>query len=126
MRERLRALPVFADLDDDQLDRLAGAAAEFDAAAGQLLIERGAPGAGMFVLETGQAVVETPEGERELGPGDIFGERALIEDEQRRTARVRARTDVRCLAIQRAEIDRLAVETPRFAERLRQFAGERT
>src|SRR5207302_8398404 len=94
VRERLRALPVFADLDDEQLDRLAGAAAEFDAAAGQLLIERGAPGAGMFVLETGQAVVETPEGEKELGPGDNFGERALIEDEQPPTATVRARTDL--------------------------------
>jgi len=97
VRDRLGELPLFADLDDAQLDRLAAATTEFEAPAGQALIERGRPGSGMFVLEAGQAVVEAPEGTREIGPGDVFGERSLLGEDIERTARVRARTDVRCL-----------------------------
>ena len=122
MRDRLRALPIFEDVDDAQLERLASATSEFEAPAGQALIERGKPGSGMFVLEEGQAVVEAPEGKRHIGPGDIFGERALLGDDIERTARVRAETDVRCLAISRPEIERLLGDDPRFAERLRQLS----
>jgi CRP-like cAMP-binding protein len=75
------------------------------------------------VLEEGEAVVEAPEGTRELGPGDIFGERALLGDDIERTARVRARTDVRCLAIARPELEQLLAEDPRVAERLSQLSG---
>ena len=123
MRDRLRALPLFADVDDAQLERLAAATSEFDAPAGQALIERGRAGSGMFVLEQGQAVVEAPEGKRHIGPGDIFGERALLGDDIQRTARVRAETDVRCLAISRPEIERLLAEDPSVAERLRQLSA---
>ena len=119
MRDRLGALPLFADLDDAQLERLAAATSEFDAPAGQALIERGKPGAGIFVLVEGQAIVEAPEGRREIGPGDVFGERSLLGDDIERTARVRAQTDVRCLAIARPEIERLLAEDPRLADKLR-------
>jgi CRP-like cAMP-binding protein len=123
MRERLGAIPLFAGLSDDQLDRLVAAASEFEAPAGQALIERGKPGAGIFVLERGLAIVEAPEGTRELGPGDVFGERALLGEDVERTARVRAETDVRCLAIARVEIEQLLAEDPRVAERLRQLSS---
>lgn len=123
MRERLGAIPLFAGLGDDQLDRLAAATSEFDAPAGQALIERGKPGSGIFVLEQGMAIVEAPEGTRELGPGDVFGERALLGEDVGRTARVRAETDVRCLAIARVEIEQLLAEDPRVAERLRQLSA---
>jgi CRP-like cAMP-binding protein len=123
VRERLRALPLFADLNDDQLDRLASCTSEFDAPAGQALIERGRPGSGLFVLEEGHAVVEAPEGHRELGPGDVFGERALLGEDTERTARVRAQTDVRCLAIARAELEHVLEENPNVAEKLRQLSA---
>jgi CRP-like cAMP-binding protein len=123
VRERLRALPLFADLNDDQLDRLASCTSEFDAPAGQALIERGRPGSGLFVLEEGHAVVEAPEGHRELGPGDVFGERALLGEDIERTARVRAQTDVRCLAVARAELEHVLEENPSVAERLRQLSA---
>jgi CRP-like cAMP-binding protein len=123
VRDRLAAVPLFAEVDEAQLDRLAAGTTEFEAPAGQALIERGGPGSGMFVLEEGQAVVEAPEGMRELGPGDIFGERALLGEDGERTARVRARTDVRCLAIARPEIERLLAEDPRVAERLSQLSA---
>jgi CRP-like cAMP-binding protein len=123
VRDRLAAIPLFAELDEAQLGRLAAGTTEFEAPAGQALIERGGPGSGMFVLEEGQAIVEAPEGVRELGPGDIFGERAVLGEDGERTARVRARTDVRCLAIARPEIERLLAEDPRVAERLSQLSA---
>ncbi|MDX6414587.1 MAG: monovalent cation:H+ antiporter, family [Gaiellaceae bacterium] len=123
MRDRLGNLPLFADLDDAQLDRLAAATSEFDAPAGQALIERGRPGSGIFVLEEGNAIVEAPEGTRQIGPGDVFGERALLGEDIARTARVRAETDVRCLAIARPEIEQLLAEDPRVADRLRQLSA---
>jgi CRP-like cAMP-binding protein len=123
MRDRLGNLPLFADLDDAQLDRLAAATSEFAAPAGQALIERGRPGSGIFVLEEGNAIVEAPEGTRQIGPGDVFGERALLGEDIVRTARVRAETDVRCLAIARPELERLLAEDPRVADRLRELSA---
>ena len=122
MRDRLSALPLFADLDDAELDRLAAATTEFEAPAGQALIERGRPGSGMFVLEAGKAIVEAPEGKRKLNPGDVFGERALLGNDGERTARVRAETDVRCLAIARTELELVLAANPPLADRLRQLS----
>jgi CRP-like cAMP-binding protein len=123
VRERLRAVALFADLGDDELDKLAAQTSEFDAPAGQALIERGRPGSGLFVLEEGKATVEAPEGTRELGPGDVFGERSLFGDDGERTARVRALTNVRCLAIARPEIEQVIAEHPSIGERLRQISA---
>jgi len=123
VRDRLRALPLFADLDEENLERLAAATSEFEAPAGQMLIEFGAPGSGLFVLEQGHVVVETPDGRFELRAGDVFGERALVGDDIHRAARVRAQTDVRCLAIGRTEIERLLAEEPQFADQLRQLSA---
>jgi CRP-like cAMP-binding protein len=121
VRDRLSAVPLFADLEDEQLDQLAAKTSEFEAPAGQALIERGRPGAGLFVLEEGEASVEAPEGTRTLGPGDVFGERSLFGDGAR-TARVRALTDVRCLAIARPEMEQLMADHPAIGERLRQLS----
>jgi CRP-like cAMP-binding protein len=118
VRERLRALLLFSDLDDEQLDVLADGAREFTVAAGQPLIQRGDPGSGVFVLEEGRAVVDAPEGTRELGPGDVFGERSLL-DGGERTARVLAQTEVRCIAIPRPELEQVIAAHPQLGDRLR-------
>jgi len=88
--------------------------------AGQVLIERGKPGTGLYVVVDGDLVVEAPEGTRELGPGSVIGERALLSADGLRTARVRALTDGVVVAVERAEIDRLCGEDRAFAERLAQ------
>jgi voltage-gated potassium channel len=99
--ETLRTIPLFAELDDDGLEVIARLATEFRAPAGQVLAEIGQPGTGLFVIEEGTVQVDAPGGERvQLGPGDFFGEVALLTDSPR-NARVRAATDVRCLAISR-------------------------
>jgi CRP-like cAMP-binding protein len=118
VRDRLRALLLFSDVDDEHLDMLADCAREIRVGAGQPLIQRGDPGSGIFVLEEGRALVEAPEGTRELGPGDIFGERSMLNDTER-TARVLAQTEVLCIAIPRPELEQVIAAHPQLGERLR-------
>jgi CRP-like cAMP-binding protein len=113
--ERLRDIPLFAELEDDALERVARVATEFEAAAGHVLVERGQDGAGMFVLKEGTVAVELPGGRTlRRGPGEFFGELALLGSGVR-TARVQATTHVRCLALGRSDFARLLEEEPRIA-----------
>ena len=105
-------------MNEDDLRRLEAAGSELAFAAGQMLIERGKPGTGIYVVVEGTVVVEAAEGTRELGPGAVVGERALLSADGTRTARVRALTDGVVLAVERTEIDRLCAEDAAFAERL--------
>src|SRR5205823_13962122 len=113
---RLRALPLFARLSDDALRRVQEVAVELEVPAGRTLARADDPGSGMFVIEEGTVVVEG-RGEHviELGPGEFVGERSLLVPESTRAARVRAKTDVRCLAIGRSEFEQLLEDEPRIA-----------
>ena len=113
--EKLRRIPLFADLHDRTLERIAGLSTEFEEPAGWVLVEVGQPGSGMFVLEEGTVEVQTPDGRSwELGAGEFFGELALLTDDPRK-ARVRAKTPVRCLAISRSDFQELLKEEPEIA-----------
>jgi len=105
-------------VDEDDLEKLVAAGSELSFGAGQMLIERGKPGSGLYVVVEGHIVVEAPEGTRELGPGSVVGERALLSEDGTRSARVRALTHGKVLVVERAEVDRICVEDPGFAERL--------
>ncbi len=93
--ELLKRVPLFAKLSDKELTRLAANFTERTYKEGQELTAEGQGAAGFFVIESGDAVV-TVEGEtrRTLGPGDYFGEIALI-DSGRRTATIKATSDGR-------------------------------
>jgi CRP-like cAMP-binding protein len=105
-------------VNEDDLRKLEAAGTEFSFDSGQVLIERGEPGAGLYLIREGQVVVEATDGQFEFGPGSVVGERALLADEGVRQARVRALTDCVVVAVGRAEIDRLCVGDPAFADRL--------
>jgi CRP-like cAMP-binding protein len=110
-------------VDEDDLRKLEAVGSELSFGSGQVLIERGKPGTGLYVVVEGQIVVEAPEGTREFGPGAVVGERALLSEDGLRTARVRALTHGIVLTIERAEVDRLCAEDPGFAERLAQSSS---
>ena len=118
----LRRVPLFAGLADDDLGRIAGAASEVEFPAGQVLVQPGAAGSGMFFIAEGTAVVETKRDHVELGPGQFFGELALISEDTRRTARVRAKTPIRCLALDRASFRTLVADHPEVAAALLEVA----
>ena len=113
--DTLRQIPLFAGLHDHTLQRIAELSSEFEEPAGWVLVEVGQPGSGMFVLEEGTVQVQTPDGRHwELGPGEFFGELALLTD-QPRNARIQAKTPVRCLAISRMDFQKLLKEEPDIA-----------
>ena len=105
-------------MNEDDLRKLEAAGSRLSFGAGQMLIESGKPGAGLYVVVEGQIVVEAADGTHELGPGSVVGERALFSEDGLRTARVRALTHGVAVAVERAEVDRLCAEDPAFAERL--------
>jgi CRP-like cAMP-binding protein len=124
--ERLRALELFAGLDDEALALVASLGAEVDAAAGTVLTHPKQPGTGMFVIETGHAVAQLRGGKtRALGPGDCFGELALLTAAGERTARVRARTELRYFAIARDDFQELLTREPRIAVALLRVLASR-
>jgi CRP-like cAMP-binding protein len=105
-------------MSPEDIRLLATVGIETAVAAGNVLIERGQPGAGLFVVLEGTVVVETTDGTVELGPDALIGERALLSADGLRTARVRALSDVRLLAVERVDFDRLCGDDPGLAGRL--------
>ena len=94
-RDLIRGVPLFAEADETFLDRLAEEFNDRTYAPGDLLAEEGERGRTFFVIESGEAAVLVHGNEvRRLGPGDSFGEMALI-DKSARSATVRADTEVR-------------------------------
>jgi len=98
--ELLRAIPLFASLPPPVLERLAASAAEVTAPPGAAVVEQSAPGDLFYVVSSGRAAVEI-DGTRSgrLGPGDFFGEIALLRDVPR-TATVRALDELRLYSLE--------------------------
>ena len=113
--ERLREIPLFAGLDDAALGRLREESAEIEAPAGHVLVQPREPGTGLYVVVDGTVAVEYRDTTIELGPGEFFGELSLLVEDASRSARVRAVTPVRCLAIGRTEFDELLDSEPSVA-----------
>lgn len=95
----LQGVPLFAGVRDRDLKTLAKALAERTYEAGSSVVTEGEGAAGFFLIEDGVASVRKGGDEiRRLGPGDWFGELALI-DGGPRTASIVAETDLRCRGI---------------------------
>ncbi len=114
--EKLRSIPLFADLSDHALERIAELVTEFEAPAGYVLVEVGsARDRACSYSRREPSRSQTSDGRTwELGPGEFFGELALLTDHPR-NARVRAKTPVRCLAISRMDFSKLLSEEPEIA-----------
>ena len=123
--EILRRVPLFTDLDDKELAQLARSFKERIFPAGRVVAEEGKGGVGFFVIESGAAKV-TVRGEerRTLGPGDYFGEIALI-DEGVRTATITAEADLRCFGLTSWEFRPLVETNSSIAWKLLQTMARR-
>lgn len=123
--QQLRSIPLFSDLEEESLRRILEETTEFEANAGQVLVQPGQQGSGLFVVEEGTVVVELRGGaRRELGAGEFFGEMSLLTPAVR-TARVRAKTPVRCLAINRSNFEKLLEQEPKIAVAMLQTLARR-
>lgn len=95
----LARLPLFEGISEDSLARLTAVVGEQDFAGGQFIVRQGQVGTGLYVLLAGSVTVERGSDELAvLGPGDFFGELAVI-DQRPRGASVKAIEPTRCLAL---------------------------
>jgi CRP-like cAMP-binding protein len=92
----LKRVPLFAGLDDRELQEIAAQMRERKFSAGDTVTQEGAGGAGFFVVESGEAEV-TVDGQVRgtVGPNDYFGEIALLTGSDR-TATLVAKSDMVC------------------------------
>jgi CRP-like cAMP-binding protein len=90
----IRGIPLFAEADEKFLDRLSAEFIERTYAPGEAITEEGEAGRTFVVIERGEATV-TVHGQEvgKLGPGEAFGEMALI-DKSARSATIRADSEV--------------------------------
>jgi CRP/FNR family transcriptional regulator, cyclic AMP receptor protein len=97
--ELLQRVPLFEDFERGDLQRLSRSFKQRVFDAGSTVADEGRTGAGFFVIETGEATVSVRGAERgKLGPGDYFGEIALIDDGAR-SATVTADSELRCYGL---------------------------
>jgi len=98
--DALQKVPFLAHVQRKQLDGLAQTMSERDVSAGKEIVTQGSGGVAFFLILDGQATVVVDGDERRtLGPGDHFGEIALIVPDIPRTSTVRADTDMRLAAL---------------------------
>jgi CRP/FNR family transcriptional regulator, cyclic AMP receptor protein len=123
--DMLKAVPLFADCDDKQLAFIATQVDEVDFAAGHELCREGEPGGEFFIILSGTAEVRRQGRKlRDLGPGDFFGEIALL-DGGSRTATVSAASALKCLVLSRGEFQNVVRQNATIAVTVLQTLGER-
>ena len=124
--DRLRGVPLFAGLDDDALEGVAARVGEFEVAPGTVMVEVAQPGTGLFVVEEGEARVDLPGGGHAmLGPGDFFGELALL-DGGPRAATVVADSPLTTIRIERTAFRGLLRTEPDLALKVLEGMARRT
>jgi len=120
--ETLARVPLFADLDPKELESIAASMKERTFNPGEAVTEEGAGATfgAFFVIEAGEALVLIGgEERRRLGPGDHFGEVALLAESDR-TATVIAETELRCWALSAWNFRPIVDENPELGRKLQQ------
>ena len=123
---RLAALPFFADLPAAELDEVAATMSEVEVDAGSSVITLGDYGTAIYFIEQGAADVLSDGGEatQALGPGDTFGEIALLLTGER-TATVVSRTPMRLLSLSDQDFQQIRPRVPELERSLRRLGVER-
>jgi CRP/FNR family cyclic AMP-dependent transcriptional regulator len=115
MSDSLRAVPMFSELPQKDLRNLAESMQERTYSDGQEIIMEGEGGIGFFVILEGSARVSVGGGDvRTLGPGDSFGEMAII-DGQARSASITAGEGLRCAGMTQWHFRPFVRDHPDFA-----------
>ena len=123
--ELLQRVPLFADFERGELKHLARSFRERTFEAGTAVADEGRTGAGFFVIESGEASVSVRGSDRgKLGPGDYFGEVALIDDGGR-SATVIADTELRCYGLTSWEFRPLVENNASIAWKLLETMAKR-
>ena len=121
----MKPIGLLADFSEGDLKKLAKGMREVHHEAGAKMVVRGKGGVGFLVILEGEAEVTTSDGRhRSLGPGDYFGEMALL-DMQGRSADIVAKTDLVAAAVPEWGFKAFLGEHPEITYRLLQTLSRR-
>jgi CRP/FNR family cyclic AMP-dependent transcriptional regulator len=122
---RLKSIPLFEEVGDEELAQIAPFATEVEVEAGRELVREGDFSYEFMAIEEGEAEV-TRGGEHvaDLGPGDFFGEMGLLE-RTLRNATVTAKTPMRLVTLTGWDLRRVERTAPQAIERVRAVFEER-
>lgn len=124
--ELLEQIPLFQGLPRGELERISRSFKERHFSAGDSVAAEGSGGVGFFVIGEGTASVDVHGEKRaQLGPGDYFGEIALIDDQARRTASIAADTDLTCYGLTSWDFRPLVETNAEIAWKLLQVMARR-
>jgi CRP/FNR family transcriptional regulator, cyclic AMP receptor protein len=122
---RLKKIPVFADLGDEEIAHIAALAAEVSVPADKELVREGDYSYDVLAIEEGTARVERgAELVADLGPGDVIGEMGVLERSQR-NATVVATSPMLLVTLTSWDIRKLRKSAPNAVEHLRGLVEER-
>ena len=116
---RLKSIPLFAEVGDEELSQIAPFANEVSVEEGRVLVREGDFSYELMAIEEGTAEV-TRGGEpvADLGPGDFFGEMGLLE-RTLRNATVTAESPMRLITLTGWDLKRVERAAPQAIERVR-------
>lgn len=122
---RLKSLPLFQEVSDEELRSIAPFVSEVSVSEGKHLVDEGDYAYEFMAIEEGSAEVRRGEETlAELGPGDFFGEVGLLGTD-RRNATVVATAPMRLITLDQWDMRRLEKLVPTAAEKIRRAAEAR-
>lgn len=111
---------LFRDLDSKEIQRIGNRMREVDHSAGSEIVTAGSGGVAFMVILDGEVEVRVPNGRtRALGPGDHFGEIALLTENQR-SATIVAKSDVKLAGLTAWDFKPFLLDHPEIAYRIAQ------
>jgi CRP-like cAMP-binding protein len=124
--DALQQVPFMSHVNRKQLEGLAETMSERQVDAGKDIVTQGSGGVAFFLLIEGNAtVIVDGEDRRQLGPGDHFGEIALIVPDAPRTSTVRADSEVRVAALTAWNFKPWVMKNPEVAWALLETLAQR-
>jgi CRP/FNR family transcriptional regulator, cyclic AMP receptor protein len=122
---QLKRIPLFADASDEELAKVATFAQSKEVPEGEVVVEEGGFSRELLAIEDGTVEV-TREGEHvaDLGPGELFGEAGMLDDEMR-SATVTAKSRLKLISLGHFEVQRLKKDAPQIYGKIEQLVEER-
>lgn len=122
---QLKRIPLFSDASDEELKQVAAFAQSKEVPAGEVVVQEGGFSRELLAIEEGTAEVSR-DGEHvaDLGPGDIFGEAGMLDDEMR-SATVTATSRLKLISMGHFEVKRLKKDAPDVYRRIEELVEER-
>jgi cAMP-dependent protein kinase regulator len=123
---QLKRIPLFADASDEELKKVAAFAEIKEVGDGTEVIGEGEFSRALLAIEDGTAEV-TKDGEKvaDLGPGDVFGEAGMLDDDVR-SASVTATSPLKLISMGHFEVKRLKKDAPDVYAKIETLVEERS